>query len=43
MRAKDFKGRCIKKHLQKADGVVKLYDSIQVKNELIFQKYLVYR
>ena len=30
MRAKDFKGRCIKKHLQKADGVVKLYDSIQV-------------
>lgn len=30
MRSKDYKGRCTKKQLKKADGVVKLYDSIQV-------------
>ena len=30
MRSTDYKGRCTKKKLKKSDGVVRLYDSIQV-------------
>lgn len=30
MRSKDYKGRCTKKKLKKSDGVVRLYDNIQV-------------
>lgn len=30
MRSKDYKGRCTKKKLKKSDGVVRLYDNIQI-------------